>query len=145
MNRLERTTLRRKFKCGFKRDHETHNLITRVWRALVCRVYDTLLVSLGPLQNRRVSCKNLDTFGGTLLKLSGNEGHHIEYSSLETSKNSCSKLHYQKVFNLIPFSYKIEAHTESVEGGHVRRWEYEQPSTQEIQYEKRIQFKSSWQ
>ena len=39
--------------------------------------------------------------------LSGNDVYHKVCSLLVNLKNSCSKLHYQKGFNPILFSYKI--------------------------------------
>ena len=39
--------------------------------------------------------------------LSGNEVYYTAYSLLVILKNFCSTLHCQKVFDLIPFSYKI--------------------------------------
>ena len=40
-------------------------------------------------------------------KLSGNEGYDANSLILLVKNMLCSKLHCQKDFNLIPFSYKI--------------------------------------
>ena len=40
-------------------------------------------------------------------RLSGHEVFHTACSLLAICKNSCSQLHRQKCFNLIPFSHKI--------------------------------------
>ena len=41
------------------------------------------------------------------LNLSGNEVYYTVCSLLVILKNPCSKLHYQRGFDLNPFSYKI--------------------------------------
>jgi hypothetical protein len=58
--------------------------------------------SLQPLAGAEISYEK-----GFELKLSGDEVYYTACSLLVVLKNSCGKLHCEKGFNLIPFSFEI--------------------------------------
>ena len=56
---------------------------------------------------------------GIIFQKSYNQVYYTACSLLVLSKNSCSKLHYQKGFKLIPFSYEITPHQQGIAAGSI--------------------------